>query len=1094
MKNAKLSAITLSLISIFSTAAYAENEQQIAGRVALSDDNHAQIAAENVRKINGIESSGSLNVPTDLQINQSYDLKNNSQFLLPASNQANTVDWQIDNSYALENNHFSGSLNNIFQQDKETVLWAENTVNDTKTDAVSGSLNNEENQDTIAPVAATASSGDATQIEDITVQARRTIKPAERYQNTISRKQIEMKSQGNGDIGSMLRSMPNVQFDNSYRQSTTPGEIEPAKISISGAQPYQNLITVDGLNIVSKIDPAAAGGNQWNSLPGQTQNMNIDVDLLDKITVMDSAISAEYGGFSGGVVETELRRPNVPLGFKISRKYTNGNVDKGFPKSLTKYHIYGDEEDRLAFLNSYDKNKQPEFKKYVTQITPEAILNDNWGVIGSFNLTESIIPLRMHDDTYKDSAWSSPIDPDSSATEKKKQKRQNLNAMLKAYYDPTENLGFELSYIYAPNYSREYLVGSKNGDFYDNKHGGHTLNFKTKWNNDWGKLTNIFGVQQSKDEVEASGYDSVKYWSTSDSKFWSNWASWVREGGTAPSKQDVLTISNKIKQEFKPFKWGNTEHAIKVGGELQYNKAQFGYTRNFLLGVKSSRAMTQAQQELCKKTDMAWCDPALVYDPRNFDEFDDDKVKKMTWFNPIKGENQELQYWPYGQYFKSISSYRADDRIKVNDKQIALFLEDNITLPLGEDKKYGELTVRPGVRWDYNSYVSKHSIAPRLFTDYAFPWSGEDKSFSTHISGGYNRYYGSNFYSYALNDGKNAMSVSVNRNSPDITWDSLLAENRECAPYERQRDPATGKWVYWHYKNGKRVEGQDTNCVEHSKNTTRFDKLKMPYADEFMFGISQDLGPVTTALKYIRRNGRDEVIRAYSDEYGPDGQKRGPLAGYSDTYYTNAGKSTSDIVLLYARNTRPLMLGKVKNNFSLALDWTNTKRNKADYNSYYRGSDYESPFIVYEGELIHQSQKPADNFTKPYTLKLEANHEWQMLGGTWRINNLFNFQSGYKKAVTSTKWDKTGREFGLPQDKVPVYEITRIPSSFTWDAKFGAEYAVYKKNKLFFNVDVFNVTNKRNVTTASVNTNTNSVTETYGTGRQFWFELGYRYY
>ncbi|MBR2252068.1 MAG: hypothetical protein IJ881_06675, partial [Neisseriaceae bacterium] len=135
-----------------------------------------------------------------------------------------------------------------------------------------------------------------------------------------------------------------------------------------------------------------------------------------------------------------------------------------------------------------------------------------------------------------------------------------------------------------------------------------------------------------------------------------------------------------------------------------------------------------------------------------------------------------------------------------------------------------------------------------------------------------------------------------------------------------------------------------------------------------------------------------------------------------------------------------------------------------------------------------------DNFTKPYTLKLEANHEWQMLGGTWRINNLFNFQSGYKKAVTSTKWDKTGREFGLPQDKVPVYEITRIPSSFTWDAKFGAEYAVYKKNKLFFNVDVFNVTNKRNVTTASVNTNTNSVTETYGTGRQFWFELGYRYY
>ena len=1052
----QLKVLTLSLMAVFSTTALAD-ETNVSG-----DLNNQEIATPTARN-DGNNLSGSLN-DKKIATKSTSDTGSHNSNSKPATGKN---DLAVNQSFDLNGNAESVSEN-------------------------SGSLKNNE-----TPVAKTATAGGVTKIEDITVKGTRNIQPAERYQNTISRKQIEMKSQGNGDIGSMLRSMPNVQFDNSYRQSTTPGEIEPAKISISGAQPYQNLITVDGLNIVSKIDPAAAGGNQWNSLPGQTQNMNIDVDLLDKITVMDSAISAEYGGFSGGVVETELRRPNVPLGFKISRKYTNGNVDKGFPKSLTKYHIYGDEEDRLAFLNSYDKNKQPEFKKYVTQITPEAILNDNWGVIGSFNLTESIIPLRMHDDTYKNSAWSSPIDPDSSATEKKKQKRQNLNAMLKAYYDPTENLGFELSYIYAPNYSREYLVGSKNGDFYDNKHGGHTLNFKTKWNNDWGKLTNIFGVQQSKDEVEASGYDSVKYWSTSDSKFWSNWASWVREGGTAPSKQDVLTISNKIKQEFKPFKWGNTEHAIKVGGELQYNKAQFGYTRDFLLGVKSSRAMTQAQQELCKKTDMAWCDPALVYDPRNFDEFDDDKVKKMDWLNPVTGKNQELQYWPYGQYFKSISSYRADDKIKVNDKQIALFLEDNITLPLGEDKKYGELTVRPGVRWDYNSYVSKHSIAPRLFTDYAFPWSGEDKSFSTHISGGYNRYYGSNFYSYALNDGKNAMSVSVNRNSPDITWDSLLAENRECAPYERQRDPATGKWVYWHYKNGKRVEGQDTNCVEHSKNTTRFDKLKMPYADEFMFGISQDLGPVTTALKYIRRNGRDEVIRAYSNEYGPDGQKRAPLAGYSDnyyTYYTNAGKSTSDIVLLYARNTRPLMLGKVKNNFSLALDWTNTKRNKADYNSYYRGSDYESPFIVYEGELIHQSQKPQENFTKPYTVKLEVNHEWDMLGGKWRLNNLLNFQAGYKSSVTNTKWDRPGREFGLLQDKVPEYRITRIPSSFTWDMKLGAEYDIYKKNKLFFNVDISNVTNKRNITTVKVNSNTNTVTENYATGRAFWFELGYKYH
>ena len=1167
MKHTQLSLLSLALISVFSSAAYADDEP-IAGRIPLSLDNHAQQAAEEVRKINAQQFSGnlngqeiatpalqdrndgafsgSLNMPIDLQvkgyqpeINQSYDLQSNSNYVLPVSNTANAVNWQIDDSYALETGNY---LNNVFQQDTDTLLLAENTVTETKTDAtparevLSGSLNesstnskeitttatqsenddnhqdsspaiqndgdteNTQTQDNVAPVAVTASTGGATQLDDITVKASRTVKPAQRYQSTISRRQIEMKSQGNGDIGSMLRGMSNVQFDNSYGSSNTPGEIDPAKFSISGGQFYQNLITVDGLNIASKMDPANSSGSWLSAPPGHTQTMNVDVDLLDKITVMKSGISAEYGGFSGGVVETEYRRPEVPLGFKISRKYTNGNYGRSFPKSLTKYHIYGDAEEEAKFINSYDKSKQPEFKKYVTQITPESIINDKWGVIGSFNLTESIIPLRMHDDTYDDKDWASPIDPPDSATAKKNQKRSNLNAMIKAYYDPTENLGLELSYTYAPNYSREYIVGTQGFDYYENEGGGHTLNFKTKWNNDWGKLTNTFGVQQSTDKVTSSGYDSIRYWSTSKSKYWSNWASWTREGGNAPTEQNVLTFTEKLKQEFKPFKWGNTEHAIKVGGELQYNKADFKYAHDFYAGIKSSRAMTREQQERCKQTDMYWCDPALVYDPRKFDEFNGDSVQKETWLNRLTGETMDIQVWPYGQYFKSIGFYRGGEKIKATDKSAALFIEDEITIPLGEKRKYGELSVRPGVRYEYNGLMKQHNIAPRFFSDYAFPWSGEDRKFSTHISAGYNRYYGNNFYSYALNDGKERMNIDIYRDDPLTSWDSLLAENRECVPYESERvqqADGTWKWEYWHYKNGQRVEGRDTNCVQHYASSTKFDQLKMPYSDEFMVGLSQDLGPITAALQYVRRNGRDEVISAYSDEYGPDGVKRGKLDGYRDTwyrYYTNGGKSKTNIVTLDIKNTRPLVWKGIRNNFTLAFDWTQTERNKENYNQYYRNSDYEQPFILYEGTLMHRSQKPQENFTKPYTVKLEANHEWDMLGGKWRLNNLLNFQAGYKSSVTNSKWDRPGREFGLPQDKVSEYRITRIPSSFTWDMKLGAEYDIYKKNKLFFNVDISNVTNKRNITTVTVNSNTNTVTENYATGRAFWFELGYKYH
>ncbi|MBR1819551.1 MAG: hypothetical protein IJ780_05435, partial [Neisseriaceae bacterium] len=163
MNKSQRTVLAVSLATIFSGAVYAD--EPIAGRIPLSLDNHAQQAAEEVRKINtqqfsgnlngqeiatpalpsrndinGI--SGSLNIPADLQvkgyqpeINQSYDLQSNSNYVLPVSGSLNATDWQIDDSYALENGHY---LDKVFQQDTDRVLLAENTVTETKTDAVSG--------------------------------------------------------------------------------------------------------------------------------------------------------------------------------------------------------------------------------------------------------------------------------------------------------------------------------------------------------------------------------------------------------------------------------------------------------------------------------------------------------------------------------------------------------------------------------------------------------------------------------------------------------------------------------------------------------------------------------------------------------------------------------------------------------------------------------------------------------------------------------------------------------------------------------------------------------------------------------------------
>ncbi len=106
--------------------------------------------------------------------------------------------------------------------------------------------------------------------------------------------------------------LPNVQYNNSQLSSHTPGEIDPANISISGGLYYQNNFQIDGFNMNNDLNPSISGDNYnpvaTTALPGQSQGLNIDISLLDSISVQDSNISAAYGGFSGGVIEANTKK------------------------------------------------------------------------------------------------------------------------------------------------------------------------------------------------------------------------------------------------------------------------------------------------------------------------------------------------------------------------------------------------------------------------------------------------------------------------------------------------------------------------------------------------------------------------------------------------------------------------------------------------------------------------------------------------------------------------------------------------------------------------------------------------------------------
>ncbi|MGX3046165.1 TonB-dependent receptor plug domain-containing protein, partial [Helicobacter sp. T3_23-1056] len=224
----------------------------------------------------------------------------------------------------------------------------------------------------------------------------------ERYQSGhyIDSTTLESSPNANGDITSILKILPNVQYDTRQNSSSTPGEIDPANIQISGGLYYQNNFQLDGFNMNNDLNPAAGSYDNYNpvattALPGRSQGLNIDTSLLESITVLDSNVSASYGGFTGGVVEANTKKATKKYGGNISYQISQGNAN---PKnlSLTKYHIYGGEDgDGLNdFLAADATGGHPEFIKHSIRASVESRFHKKAGIIASFTTTQSFIPLN----------------------------------------------------------------------------------------------------------------------------------------------------------------------------------------------------------------------------------------------------------------------------------------------------------------------------------------------------------------------------------------------------------------------------------------------------------------------------------------------------------------------------------------------------------------------------------------------------------------------------------------------------------------------------------------------------------------------------
>jgi hypothetical protein len=363
---------------------------------------------------------------------------------------------------------------------------------------------------------------------------------------------------------------------------------------------------------------------------------------------------------------------------------------------------------------------------------------------------------------------------------------------------------------------------------------------------------------------------------------------------------------------------------------------------------------------------------------------------------------------------------------------------DSIGAWIEAKAKLGDITARAGLRYDHESYLKNHNLAPRLSLAWKTPLEGWS------LTLGANRYYGRSLLAYAMR-----------------------AQYPVNLTLERAAVVSGGNRVF-----------TDNWTIRSTSASTRYSgdgKLKTPYSDELTAGINGTLLGGKLSLRGIYREGRNEFTRAPGTTETIE-LPNGATDTYTQYILANDGFSSyRGASLEYVRSFG-------KHSIALNLNWSKTRSSNDDYLVDVEDALDGTP-VLFQGQILTIDEVEAMNQREDYASPLLGNVTWtaQWLNDRVQTNVNFRYRHGF------TRIEDSGVNETVDGVRYDVFDYVAYPDAL--DVNLNARIDVIKSALGTVTADV-RVANLLDNTPAP---NSTLTSQPYQFGRSFWLGLNWRF-